>query len=72
MTTTKEQLKARLASAEDAYHLLMTGSQEVVITYNNRTVTYNQTSRSDLKMYIDELKIQLGIKKGRTAIRPRF
>jgi hypothetical protein len=72
MATSKEQLQQRLSEAEEAYHSLMTGLKEVVVTYNNRTVTFNQTSKNDLKIYIDELKIQLGIKKGRRAIRPRF
>lgn len=70
---TNEQLQARLAEAETALHQIMTGTSTVEVSYNGRQVQYSRTNAGDLRAYILDLKVQLGIKTGRSrAILARF
>ena len=55
-----ETIKIRLAEAEEAYHKLLIGAKEVSVNVGNfGSVTYNQTSRTALEVYIADLKAQL-------------
>lgn len=47
---------ARLEEAEDALHLLLTGTQEVRIQYDNTSVQYTQANIAELRLYIATLK----------------
>ena len=58
-------VESKLEEAQSAYHDLVTGAAVVSITKNNRQVSYSQTNKSDLREYIEELKIQLGQKSTR-------
>lgn len=58
-------LKIRLIEAEDAYHQLLTGTKEVAVNVGNfGSVTYNQTSRTALEVYISSLKSQIAAAEG--------
>ena len=70
---TTEQKQAWLEAAEQALHNLNIGQQAVTVTYNGKSVTYTQAKKADLKAYIRELEIELGIRSGRTkSILTRF
>lgn len=61
-----ETLKSRLAEAEEAYHQLMIGAREVSVNIGNfGSVTYNQTSRTNLETYIANLKSQITAAEGK-------
>ena len=66
-------LKIRLIEAEDAYHQLLTGTNEVSVNVGNfGSVTYNQTSRTALEAYISSLKSQIAAAEGTTVGRRRI
>ncbi len=73
---TDDQLRAWLASAQQAYFDFMTGGKPVEVTYTQgdgqKSVTYNKANIAGLTMLIKQIQIQLGIVSGRTAIRPYF
>lgn len=52
-------LQTRLAEAEEAYHRLMTGSQEEVIRYGEKQITYTPASTASLATYIATLRQQV-------------
>lgn len=62
---TVAQKREALKAAQDAYINLMTGQQLVTVTYTqgdgNRSVTYQQTSLSQLSMFIQLLQAELGM-----------
>ena len=58
MALTTEQ---KLEQAEFALHQLLTGTKQVTVRYDETSVTYNQASIEQLRLYIAELKGQLGI-----------
>lgn len=46
----------RLEEAEDALHLLLTGTQEVQVQYDQTLVRYTQADIAELRQYISQLK----------------
>ncbi len=59
-------LQTRLKEAEDAYHLLMTGSQEVSVHIDGYgSVTYTSANMTQLERYITNLKMMLSQQSGR-------
>ncbi|MBV1842716.1 MULTISPECIES: gpW family protein [Photobacterium] len=54
-------LQARLDEAEHAYHQIQTGTMAVSIQKGDRRVEYNRANVHELRSYIDDLKMQLGI-----------
>ncbi len=68
-----ETLQTRLAEAEEAYHRLMIGAQEVSVNVGNfGSVTYNQTSRTALEAYISSLKSQIAAAEGTSVGRRKI
>ena len=69
-------LQQWLLDAQTAVHDLTVGGKPVVVTYaqgdGTRSVTYTPANIAGLHAYIQELKAQLGITRGRRAIRPYF
>lgn len=53
-------LQAYLSEAVAALHRLNTGQATVSVSYEGKSVTYNQASRYDLQVYIDKLNQQIG------------
>lgn len=69
----KENIKIRLAEAEEAYHKLMIGAREVSVNVGNfGSVTYNQANRTALEAYISNLKAQLAEAEGLVVARRRI
>jgi len=53
--------ETRLADAENAYHLIMTGQQaKVYVDQNGERVEYQAGSVDRLRAYIHQLKLALG------------
>ncbi len=70
---TTEEYQAWLTKAEESLNKLMTGTKTAEVTYFGRTVKYSQTNVGDLRAYIRELEVKLGLRSGRTkAILTRF
>jgi hypothetical protein len=69
-------LQARLAEAEEAYHLLMTGAKEVSVSIGGYgSTTYTQVNIEKLDQYIQRLGAQiarLGGKSRRGVILTEF
>lgn len=69
-------LQQWLLDAQQAMHDLACGSKVVQVQYaqgdGNRMVTYKVGDMAMLRGYIQELKTQLGIIRGRAPIRPYF
>ena len=69
-------LQQWLTDAQTALHDLMTGVKPRVVLYTQgdgqKSVTYTETNIGQLRGYIQELKAQLGITRGRRPIRPYF
>jgi gpW len=70
-------LLANLATAQNAYMQLMTGTKIVQVGYTqgdgNKNVTYNQADMGALMAYIQLLQSQLGIvQRARQPMRPWF
>lgn len=64
------EIKQRLAEAEEAYHRLMIGDKEVSVSVGNfGSTTYNQTSIKGLEAYIASLKSQLARLEGKSGRR---
>lgn len=51
-----KSVEVRLQEAEDALHLLLTGTQEVRIQYDTASVQYTQANIDELRRYISLLK----------------
>ncbi|MCL1124150.1 gpW family protein [Shewanella surugensis] len=58
-------LNDKLQQAETAYHRLQTGTMAVSITEDGQQIDFNRANIHQLKNYIDELKLQLGMKSTR-------
>lgn len=56
MSATQQQL----TEAEAAYHKLITGRQVVSVTIDGVATQYTQADKNSLKMYIEELRSELG------------
>ena len=74
---TTEQLQAALATAQNAYVELMTGTRGVEFTYSqgdgSKTVKYDKVDQAQLMMFIRMLQQQLGMNvQRRRPIRPLF
>lgn len=68
-----ETLRTRLAEAEEAYHKLLIGANEVSVNVGNfGSVTYNQTSRTALEAYIADLKAQLAEAEGTPVLKRKI
>ena len=71
----RDVLLARLANAEAAYDLLVTGQQVSVASYGqgdgSKMVTYTRSSATTLAAYIATLRRQLGART-RAPIIPSF
>lgn len=63
---TTDELTARLSDAETALHKLMIGQQTVRLMYDGKEVMYTAATAGDLRAYITELQVALGIKSGRS------
>jgi hypothetical protein len=63
-------LQTYLAEAQTALHRLNTGQARVSVSYEGKSVTYNQASRHDLQVYIANLEHQIGELAG-TVTPPR-
>ena len=64
------EIKQRLAEAEEAYHRLMIGDKEVSVSVGNfGSTTYNQTSIKGLEAYIASLKSQISKAMGKPSRR---
>lgn len=73
MAVDVKTLKIRLIEAEDAYHQLLTGTKEVSVNVGNfGSVTYNQTSRTALEIYISSLKSQIAAAEGTNVVKRRI
>jgi cephalosporin hydroxylase len=60
----------RLVEAEEALHKLLTGQRTVSMSYNGRTVTYNQQDIGKLQEYIRQLKSEIAQEAGTSTRRP--
>lgn len=71
----RETLKQYLATAQQAYHEVLTGSRPVSVSYSQETgsksVTYTQANLPQLLGYIQSLQQALGLNR-RRALRVRF
>jgi hypothetical protein len=65
-------LQQWLSDAQTALAALMTGRREVSVSYDGKAVTYSSANRSDLEAWIGLLQRQLGVNRGRRALRPYF
>lgn len=67
----REQLKQNLATAQQAYHDVLTGNKPVSVSYSQETgaksVTYTQANLQQLLGYITSLQSALGISRRRAA-----
>jgi hypothetical protein len=60
MATTPLTLEQKIAQAQEAYHLLLTGrSARVVVDQNGERVEFTAANRASLYSYIRELEAQL-------------
>lgn len=68
---TRVQIEKWLSEAEDSYHALATGQAAAVfVDQNGERVEYNKVDMSRLRLYIDDLKRQLGLAKVGGPFRP--
>lgn len=65
-------LRSWLTAAQSAYNALMTGGSEVTVAYDGKSVTYVAADVGRLEAYIVLLQRQLGINRGRRAMRLWF
>lgn len=65
-------LQKWLTEAQHAYHHLVSGRREVKVGYLGREVTYAATDLDKLESWIGMLQRQLGVNRGRRALRPYF
>ncbi|ARR46693.1 gpW family head-tail joining protein [Vibrio parahaemolyticus] len=62
-------LLEKLNEAEAAYHALLTGTMAVSVNKDGRKVEFTRADIDRLRNYIDNLKIELGLKSHR-RLRP--
>lgn len=65
-------LLQQLADAQAAYAQLVTGGKPVTVSYDGKSVSYTAANQADLVQWIGLLQRQLGINRGRRALRPMF
>jgi hypothetical protein len=65
-------LQQWLSDAQNAYALLVTGGKPVTVSYDGKSVQYTAANQADLVQWIGLLQRQLGINRGRRALRPLF
>ncbi|WP_439273556.1 gpW family head-tail joining protein [Pseudochrobactrum sp. HB0163] len=59
--TDRTILQARLTEAETALHKLMVGNATVQLSYQGESVTFTTADEGRLRLYIRELRMQLGL-----------
>ena len=71
-----EILQQRLTEAQTALHNLLTGQMGESYSFNaglgGKSVTYSRADLPQLRTYIAELRIALGLPSGRRAMRFKF
>jgi gpW protein len=65
-------LQLWLTQAQAAYMQLVTGGKPVSVAYDGKSVTYTAANQADLAQWIGLLQRQLGINRGRRALRPFY
>ena len=65
-------LQQWLSIAQNAYADLMTGGKPVTVSYDGKSVTYKPADAISLADWIVTLQRQLGMNRGRRALRPYF
>ncbi|HLH95025.1 MAG TPA: gpW family head-tail joining protein [Xanthobacteraceae bacterium] len=65
-------LQQWLSEAQMAYQQLVTGGKPVTVSYEGKSVTYTPAEKAGLVQWIGLLQRQLGINRGRRAIRPYY
>ena len=66
-------LQTWLTNAQNAYAALCTGSAVVIsVGYDGKNVTYQQADTARLEAFINLIQRQLGLNRGRRALRPYF
>lgn len=69
-------LQLWLTQAQTALHQLQTGARVATVSYGegsgNRSVTYSKTTMGDLRRYIGELQLALGLIRPHRAISVAF
>ena len=68
----KATLQQWLSDAQAAYAALVTGGKPVTVSYEGKSVTYTAAEKGALQEWIELLQRQLGINRGRRALRPYF
>lgn len=63
-------IEDKLKEAETAYHEWMTGQKVVRCTVNGRLVEFSQANINELRLYIADLKAQVGrsIRRGPAGV----
>ncbi len=65
-------LQLWLTTAQNAYAQLVTGAKTVSVSYDGKSATYTAADQTALVQWIGLLQRQLGINRGRRALRPYF
>lgn len=65
-------LQQWLSQAQTAYMQLLTGGKPVSVAYDGKSVTYTAAESAALAQWIGLLQRQLGINRGRRALKPYF
>jgi hypothetical protein len=65
-------LQQWLTDAQAAYASLVTGGKPVSVSYDGKAVTYTAANQTDLVQWIGLLQRQLGVNRGRRALRPYY
>ena len=65
-------LQQWLSDAQSAYALLVTGGKPVTVSYDGKSVQYTAANQADLVQWIGLLQRQLGVNRGRRALRPFY
>ncbi|WOC15449.1 gpW family head-tail joining protein [Pseudochrobactrum sp. MP213Fo] len=59
--TDRSILMARLSEAETALHQLIVGKTTVQLSYQGESVTFSSADEGRLRLYISDLRAQLGL-----------
>jgi hypothetical protein len=65
-------LQTWLSAAQAAYQQLVMGAKVASASYDGKSVTYTQTDSAKLENWITLLQRQLGLNRGRRAMRVYF
>jgi hypothetical protein len=65
-------LRQWLTDAQAAYAQLVTGAKVVSVSYDGKSATYTAADQAALVQWIGLLQRQLGINRGRRALRPFY